>query len=76
MLILYTTLGCHLCDQAYDLITQCLEGVSLNKVEIADDDALMQKYAIRIPVVKNKNTNHELGWPFDQKTLLEWYASL
>lgn len=84
MLILYSTVGCHLCDQAYSVITRCLanslgnaiESVPINIVDIADDDDLMRLYAIRIPVVKNQNSNAELGWPFDDEAFLHWYQNL
>ncbi len=62
---LYTTLGCHLCEQAHGLlVTLEQQGVILeiHSIEIADSDTLMEKYGIRIPVVEVDS--RELGWPF------------
>ena len=65
-LILYSTVGCHLCEQAIDVIQIALQGqvCALDEIDIADDDALMEQYGIRIPVVKNPQNNKEVGWPF------------
>ena len=65
-LLLYTTLGCHLCEQAEELINPLLTGSSwqLIKVDIADSEELVASYGIKIPVVKNTKTNNELYWPF------------
>ena len=62
---LYTTLGCHLCEQAlsqlYEL--QC-EGlpVDVHVTEIADSEVLLETYSLRIPVVAAGAK--EIGWPF------------
>lgn len=76
-LFLYTTLGCHLCEQAKQLAWPVLAhyGFRLEEVEIADDEALMSRYAIRIPVVVRADNGVELGWPFDQQALSELLAS-
>jgi hypothetical protein len=37
------------------------------EVEISDDDALMERYGIRIPVLRVADA--ELGWPFDAARL-------
>jgi len=66
-LILYTTAGCHLCDLA-DAILQTLSkqyDLTIIHTEIGDDDALVERYGIRIPVVQFPD-NTELGWPFEQ----------
>lgn len=63
-LILYSTLGCHLCDLALEVIAQCSEAGQKNvcSIDIADDDDLVSRYGVRIPVVAY--ANKELGWPF------------
>lgn len=60
---LYTTAGCHLCELAYEILLQ--SGVAITPVEIGDDDALVKRYGILIPVVKFAD-NSELNWPFEQ----------
>jgi hypothetical protein len=65
---LFTTLGCHLCEQAEAL----LEGVmndtqQLHLEEISGSEELMEKYGIRIPVLGAYTSGgewQELGWPF------------
>lgn len=76
-LILYTTEGCHLCEQAEQLLAQLSQlqsgedALQLIPVDIATDEALVELYGIRIPVVKNALTQKEIGWPFELKDLLE-----
>ena len=66
-LVLYGTTYCHLCEQA-EAVLQAI-GVEAEHIDIAEDDALLEKYGVRIPVVKRKDTKAELGWPFDEVVL-------
>ena len=66
-LILYTTAGCHLCELA-NAILQTLASqyqLAIIATEIGDDDDLVERYGIRIPVVQFAD-NTDIGWPFDQ----------
>ena len=77
MLILYSTVGCHLCEHAKAVMANCLEeGTTLTEVDIADDDALMEAYGIRIPVVKHERSGREIGWPFDEGQFNSWLRDL
>jgi thiol-disulfide isomerase/thioredoxin len=69
--VLYTTLGCHLCEQAAEMLAALeAEGlVAVAAVEISDDPMLVERYGIRIPVVMNVATGSELGWPFTPEAL-------
>ncbi|TBR38554.1 glutaredoxin family protein [Marinomonas agarivorans] len=63
-ILLFGTLGCHLCDQALALIQQSLpNSVVIKQIDIVDDPALLESMALRIPVVQVGNM--ELNWPFD-----------
>jgi len=71
---LYTTLGCHLCEEAEALMRSALDKKSytLEKIEISESEELVDKYGIRIPVIQlpshiDPSTGEaaELGWPFD-----------
>lgn len=81
-LTLYTTAGCHLCEQARLLIDKELaqEGDGdarrwqLVLCDIADDEALVQRYGIRIPVLRRADNGEELGWPFDARMLAAFLA--
>lgn len=72
VLILYTTAGCHLCEQAAEMLDwlqqQCQ--VTVEAVDIASSEALVERYGIRIPVVQHKESGVELGWPFGPEELL------
>ena len=62
-LLLYTTVGCHLCEQAEELLAPVLgyvnaaqrekgaEELTLRKVEISDSGNLVSTYGVRIPVI-------------------------
>lgn len=70
-LIFYTSVGCHLCDQAQELLAELPDSLELEveSVDIGSDAALVSLYGIRIPVVKNKDSGAEIGWPFSLEEL-------
>ena len=73
--IIYSTLGCHLCEQALEILTPLLsDGDEIEEVDISESDQLMELYGVRIPVVKRTDNGQELGWPFDQQAALNWLA--
>ena len=77
VLTLYSTLGCHLCDLALDVIKNCPAATEMNLVivDIADDDVLVSQYGVRIPVVAGMQGKRELGWPFDVDELTYFLTS-
>jgi hypothetical protein len=72
-LVLYGSLGCHLCEQAEELLVSLR--INFLKVEITDDEALMQAYGIHIPVLKQESSGKELFWPFDTEKVLNLFNS-
>lgn len=66
-LILYGTECCHLCDEAETVLREL--GLVATHVDIALDDELMEKYGVRIPVLKRQDSGAELGWPFDAEAV-------
>lgn len=68
--VLFGTEGCHLCEEAEQLISQA--GLTFDKRDIIDNEQLQQHYAIRIPVLLHSPSNSELGWPFNTAVLLEF----
>jgi len=71
-LTLYTTLGCHLCAQLEAVLAQlCREPVTLERVEISEDDALMARYGVRIPVLADAQ-GAELDRGFEPQRLADW----
>lgn len=69
------TLGCHLCEQAESLLMPFVaQGLSVELLDIAEDEALLARYALSIPALRRVDTGAELLWPFDPaqiSTLLE-----
>ena len=65
----YTTSGCHLCDQALDVISSSLKRIpyELEMIEIADSDALIEALGTKIPVLENPGISSQLCWPFGVK---------
>lgn len=41
----------------------------LREVDIAESDELLERYGVRIPVLKFSEGEEELGWPFDTTQL-------
>ncbi len=68
--ILYGTACCHLCEEAKAILKEA--GISPAHIDIAEDDALLDKYGTRIPVSKRRDTGAELGWPFDVAAVLRF----
>lgn len=74
-LYFYTTLGCHLCEQAAQLLAveqHRKPELFVISVDIADDDDLMEQYGVRIPVVKKALASSDLGWPFSSEDLVRY----
>ena len=70
-LILYSTLGCHLCEEAKALLMPLLvrSRWQLQEVDIAEDDDLLANYGIRIPVLSIPSVG-ELDWPFTTEDII------
>lgn len=66
-LILYGTSCCHLCEDAEAILREA--GIAAQHVDIAEDDALLERYGTRIPVLRRADSGAELGWPFDAAAL-------
>lgn len=70
-LIVYNTLGCHLCEQALALILPLI-GTNdvIEAVDIGGSDELIERYGVRIPVIVRDDNGSEIGWPFDENQFL------
>ena len=64
-LVLYSTWGCHLCEDAQNLLTQ--QQLSFIVQDIVDDPQAFAKFRTSIPVLAAGS--HYLYWPFDQESL-------
>ncbi len=67
--ILYSSEGCHLCDDAIALCHQAASPILLTVVDIVDYDDLVEQYGSTIPVLQRDSDGQELFWPFDLDTL-------
>lgn len=75
---LYMTAGCHLCDKAKQLIWPLILQYQfrLVNVDIADDDSLIERYGISIPVLGAHEKFRELKWPFTEEEANNFFAEL
>ena len=67
-LVLLGTAGCHLCEQAEEILNACILNdtkLTIETIDIAEQDLWQDKYAVRIPVILHPESQHELSWPFD-----------
>lgn len=71
-LVLYTTSHCHLCEQALTLLISVKQQYAINWLtkEISEDDDLIEKYGIRIPVIQRVDNQSELNWPFSAEDIV------
>lgn len=71
--LLLGTEYCHLCDQARDLLRyneQVQSGaVTVEVIDIAEHSQWYEQYSERIPVFYHRQTQAELLWPFDARSL-------
>ncbi len=74
-LLLFGTSGCHLCEQAEQIINDCFPNsvdLTIETIDIAEQEQWQEQYAIRIPVLYHPESKNELGWPFDQTHVKEF----
>ena len=74
-LILYTTSGCHLCEQAEWILRNQLTNIELQLQDIVESQELMAHYGVRIPVVKLAGADADLGWPFSAEDVADYLES-
>lgn len=71
---LYGTSDCHLCELALAMILEepcSRKDVLIAEVDIANSDALFERYGIRIPVLQHPD-GRELNWPFARSQLRDF----
>jgi hypothetical protein len=78
-LTLYGTSACHLCEQAEALLMALplSEPVQIEAVDISEDEALLVRYGLRIPVLQRERDGvlQELDWPFSSEQVLAFIAA-
>jgi glutaredoxin len=78
MIYLYSTPGCHLCEMAREIVSPLLShhSLRLEEIDIAESDALIERYGVKIPVLKSPHHIDELGWPFDSVQAAHFLARI
>ena len=76
---LYSTDGCHLCEQALALISQVNPNIKVTVLDIMDDPKWLEAYQIRIPVLEStpsatNDPKPQLDWPFDAAQLTDFFT--
>ncbi|SFC96279.1 glutaredoxin family protein [Pseudoalteromonas denitrificans] len=66
---LYHTQGCHLCDQALELLKMVFDESDIQLQDIVDDEKLMSLYQTSIPVVEQNHNGNKLYWPFNEQEI-------
>jgi hypothetical protein len=76
-LVLYSTDHCTLCDQALELLFSMpeLAGLAVQVVDVATDDALLDRYGERLPVLEVRadgagDDSRLLDWPFEASGII------
>ena len=69
MFTLYYTAACHLCEEAQAVVmagfaARCIAANALKMTDIADDEGLLERYGLLIPVLRAEASGLELNWPF------------
>jgi hypothetical protein len=78
-LLLLGTAGCHLCEQAEELINTCLPIIpelTIEAIDIAELEHWQEGFASRIPVLHHPETKKDLGWPFNQTQIVQFVNEL
>lgn len=75
-LILYGTIGCHLCEEAEGILRS--QNVPYQYVDIIDDEKLLANYQTSIPVLSRATLAGEkkIQWPFNATTLTLWLSDV
>jgi hypothetical protein len=78
-LLLFGTSGCHLCEQAAEIIDAGMPddlSLFLENIDIAESEHWQVLYGQLIPVLYEPETNKELRWPFDQLQVKNFITGL
>ena len=70
--ILYSSEGCHLCEDALALCTPIIANNKLVIKDIVDDEKLVELYGVHIPVLMQRETKKKLFWPFSSQDISEF----
>lgn len=70
---LFGTLGCHLCEQAEEVLMPLVEhGLLVELMDIAERSDWVELYGLRIPVLRRVDNGSELDWPFEAEQVVSF----
>lgn len=77
-LTLYSSVGCHLCEEARAMLQHLIAkhqlNAAINEVDVLINETIEAEYAARIPVVLVET--QEIGYPFDLAVLENWLLAV
>ncbi|HEY8354025.1 MAG TPA: glutaredoxin family protein [Methylophilaceae bacterium] len=73
--ILYGTSACHLCEQALEALSSLKYDIELTMTDVSENDLLLERYGLRIPVLRHSMSGNELNWPFGPDELCRFLDS-
>ena len=65
--ILYGTEGCHLCEDAEQILADA--GIDFQSNDIIENQEWQEKYGLLIPVLLHVENQRQLNWPFDKAAI-------
>lgn len=68
---LYSSEGCHLCEQALELCEQLGIETQVEVIDIVERNEFFETYKLHIPVIEHKQSAKKLFWPFSKEELKE-----
>ncbi|CAG0948555.1 hypothetical protein MTYP_00030 [Methylophilaceae bacterium] len=69
---LYSTSSCHLCEQAAGILSALTAiNIAWEEIEISENEALLECYGTRIPVLRHSASGVELDWPFTETEVIQ-----
>ncbi|SUO95034.1 glutaredoxin family protein [Suttonella ornithocola] len=69
---LLVRLGCHLCEDAAQLLLHL--GVSFERVDVDREIDLQKEYGQLVPVLYDQEAERELLYPFDAEAVLDFIS--
>ncbi len=75
-LLLLGTAGCHLCEEAQDIVAACVSAIApdmqIASIDIAEHQEWQLDYALKIPVLLEPESGHQLEWPFGRDQVAQF----
>ncbi len=68
---LYSSEGCHLCEQALELCTTLGLSDKVTVIDIVEHEEYVSLYGVHIPVLERLSDNEKLFWPFSAEQIEE-----